>query len=102
MNRLNISRNTKAECEIDGCKYLFDACSDNSLEYAKQYYGSNFKYIGSSNIIIYDGNRQVTSKLYHFFIKNFNHTPEIGIKVEGLRQLDLDLNLNLIKNTQQL
>ena len=52
---------------------LYDACSQNSLEAAKEFYDSkNWRYVASSYYIRIDGVTQSKcEKLHHFFKKKF-------------------------------
>ena len=66
----NFKRN-KTEFEQNGNKITYDACSNYSIEKAKDYYEPlGFKYIGSGNIIYVNGFKNTFPDLYHFFIKN--------------------------------
>ncbi len=61
------------ECEINGKRTAYDACSANSLEKAKEFYAENayvkWDYIGSSNKYFANGVEQNSKKLLHFFTK---------------------------------
>lgn len=76
------------ECEINGQRVPYDACSSvRSTEEAKEIYGENFEYIGTSKVMWINGVlQQDVRKPYHFFrqknIMNEKFTPTSGMVFE--------------------
>lgn len=54
---------------IKGERLHYDVCSENDLEYAKNWYGDKFSYIGSGKTYFINGTRNQSSRVIHFFIK---------------------------------
>lgn len=61
--------NSKTECEINGIRQEYDACSTESLEKAKAFYTANFYYIGSGKGVWIDGILNWPNETHHFFKK---------------------------------
>jgi len=60
---------TYTECEIDGVRRPYDACSSSSLEHSMDFYGDKFEYIGSGPGIMWiDGVKNNFKEEHHFFI----------------------------------
>jgi hypothetical protein len=58
---------TVTEAMIAGQRVPYDACSSNTLESAKEFYGRAFEYIGSGYVLFIDGTRNEFPELHHFF-----------------------------------
>lgn len=68
MNDLFLKQQPYNECQINGIRQYYDACSRSSLEEAKEYY-KDFDYIGSGYITYHNNTKNVWKQLTHFFIK---------------------------------
>ena len=62
-------KNRFTECEINGKRQKYDACSSRSLAEAHKFYSDRYKYIGSGHIWYCDGVKNWSDKITHFYIK---------------------------------
>ena len=51
----------------EGILISFDAASRGDLNKAKEYYKGVFEYIGSGNIVYYNGVKNIENEISHFF-----------------------------------
>jgi hypothetical protein len=70
MRNIFEERKSISEAEINGNRVRFGACSSNSLEKAKEFYGKDWEYIGSGHKTWYDGVENNWKELHHFFVYN--------------------------------
>lgn len=60
---------TKTTALLNGEIVRFDAQSTGDLFEAKKYYAGHFKYIGSTETVYYNGEKDNDGKMHHIFIR---------------------------------